>query len=164
MLRGGGGNSTLCVPRCIAIASLCKYAWRAICVPASNSHGCSCCVHMLQGGGGSSTSELLYYNAITSIPLLGSIMLMDGDVQSLWPTIAKGSAKHGLLPFMALVLTCSIMGCLLNYSLFLCTMHNSALTTTIVGVLKGVVAVGLGFVFDQVSGGARHDVGCWLLI
>ncbi|GFR52718.1 hypothetical protein Agub_g15271, partial [Astrephomene gubernaculifera] len=40
---------------------------------------------------------------------------------------------------------CALMGCLLNFALFLCTVNNSALTTTIVGVLKGVVAVFLGF-------------------
>jgi hypothetical protein len=42
------------------------------------------------------------------------------------------------------------MGCLLNYSMFLCTMYNSALTTTIVGVLRSVATVLLGFVFDTV--------------
>lgn len=42
------------------------------------------------------------------------------------------------------------LGCLLNYSMFLCTMYTSALTTTIVGVLRGVVTVLLGFLLDTV--------------
>jgi hypothetical protein len=36
-------------------------------------------------------------------------------------------------------------------SMFLCTMHNSALTTTIVGVLRGVVTIVLGFFLDTVK-------------
>lgn len=32
------------------------------------------------------------------------------------------------------------MGIVLNFTMFLCTIVNSALTTTIVGVLKGVVS------------------------
>lgn len=35
--------------------------------------------------------------------------------------------------------------------MFLCTMHNSALTTTIVGVLRGVVTIVLGFFVDTVK-------------
>ncbi len=46
---------------------------------------------------------------------------------------------------VALNLPSHPQGCLLNYALFLCTNLNSALTTTIVGVLKSVVAVVLGF-------------------
>uniref|UniRef100_A0A2P2JR96 Uncharacterized protein MANES_03G005300 n=1 Tax=Rhizophora mucronata TaxID=61149 RepID=A0A2P2JR96_RHIMU len=38
------------------------------------------------------------------------------------------------------------MGIVLNYTMFLCTIVNSALTTTIVGVLKGVGSTTLGFV------------------
>ena len=35
-----------------------------------------------------------------------------------------------------MLIGCGLFGMLLNFSQFLCTMHNSALTTTVVGVLK----------------------------
>ncbi|KAF8110859.1 hypothetical protein N665_0078s0052 [Sinapis alba] len=38
------------------------------------------------------------------------------------------------------------MGIVLNFTMFLCTIVNSALTTTIVGVLKGFGSTTLGFV------------------
>lgn len=37
------------------------------------------------------------------------------------------------------------MGVLLNYSLFLCTEKNSALTTSLVGVLKSIMQTVIGF-------------------
>mgnify|MGYP000072978914 CR=1 FL=1 len=40
--------------------------------------------------------------------------------------------------FLTLVILSLLMGIVLNYTMFLCTAVNSALTTTIVGVLKGV--------------------------
>jgi hypothetical protein len=52
--------------------------------------------------------------------------------------------RHGSFTLVSTVASCAVMGCLLNYLLFLCTNFNSALTTTIVGVLKSVVAVILG--------------------
>jgi len=56
----------------------------------------------------------------------------------------QGVQEHGASWLWFAILSCSFMGCLLNYALFWCTATNTALTTTIVGVLKGVVSVALG--------------------
>jgi hypothetical protein len=46
--------------------------------------------------------------------------------------------------------------------MFLCTMHNSALTTTIVGVLRGVVTIILGFFLDTVKFHALNVLGLFM--
>ncbi len=48
--------------------------------------------------------------------------------------------------FLALFVCCSLMGSVLNYSIFLCTTYNSALTTAVVGCLKNVLSTYLGMV------------------
>lgn len=40
--------------------------------------------------------------------------------------------------FLVILILSLVMGIVLNFTMFLCTIVNSALTTTIVGVLKGV--------------------------
>lgn len=40
--------------------------------------------------------------------------------------------------FLVILILSFVMGIALNFTMFLCTIVNSALTTTIVGVLKGV--------------------------
>lgn len=42
------------------------------------------------------------------------------------------------LPFLVILILSLVMAIVLNFTMFLCTIVNSALTTTIVGVLKGV--------------------------
>jgi len=42
--------------------------------------------------------------------------------------------------FLMILILSLVMGIVLNFTMFLCTIVNSALTTTIVGVLKGVVS------------------------
>lgn len=46
----------------------------------------------------------------------------------------------------------TVFGCFLNYLLFLCTMYNSALTTSITGVLKSVAQTAVGlFTFEGIT-------------
>ena len=62
--------------------------------------------------------------------------LLTGEASQLGSVLASGTARNGTVSFAAMLLGCSAFGMLLNFSQFLCTMHNSALTTTVVGVLK----------------------------
>ncbi|XWS72805.1 hypothetical protein CRYUN_Cryun02cG0072000 [Craigia yunnanensis] len=65
--------------------------------------------------------------------------------------VEKSGAEDGLsssnsFSFLVILLLSLMMGIALNYTMFLCTIVNSALTTTIVGVLKGVGSTTLGFI------------------
>ena len=54
-------------------------------------------------------------------------------------------AKSYSFSFLVILILSLVMGIILNFTMFLCTIVNSALTTTIVGVLKGVVSTTFGF-------------------
>eukprot|EP00271_Cylindrocystis_brebissonii_P005046 TRINITY_DN16997_c0_g1_i1.p1 TRINITY_DN16997_c0_g1~~TRINITY_DN16997_c0_g1_i1.p1 ORF type:complete len:393 (+),score=71.88 TRINITY_DN16997_c0_g1_i1:881-2059(+) len=92
---------------------------------------------------GLSTTELLQYNAVLSLPFLSALLVFSGEAAVSFPELwVKCSAS---VPFTLMMLLSLFMGILLNFTMFLCTLLNSALTTTIVGVLKGVGSTTLGF-------------------
>uniref|UniRef100_A0A7S4C8K5 Sugar phosphate transporter domain-containing protein n=1 Tax=Eutreptiella gymnastica TaxID=73025 RepID=A0A7S4C8K5_9EUGL len=89
---------------------------------------------------------IMYYTSLMSIPIL--------------VILALGFEYQGLLAFphwnQAGFLFCLVsafgVGSLLNYALFLCCTLNSALTTVIVGQLKGMLSTILGFfLFGKVN-------------
>ena len=92
------------------------------------------------------TSELLIYNAVLSLPFILAVTVLTGEAFEGIAALRTEIYNTGALNVSMLLLICSISGVALNFSMFLCTSLNSALTTTIVGTLKGVVATALGFV------------------
>jgi len=81
-----------------------------------------------------------YINSINCVPLL------------LIETVANGNLLKSIefpgfyeTSFVIAFALNVILGCLLNYTLFLCAAMNSALTTSIVGVIKGVISTTVGF-------------------
>ncbi|XP_076441410.1 solute carrier family 35 member D2-like protein [Babylonia areolata] len=83
---------------------------------------------------------LLYYNSLLMLlPSFIATYLSGGLDKSLafenWPDPM----------FLTMFLVSCFMGFMLNYSIILCTAYNSALTTTIVGVLKNLLVTYLGF-------------------
>lgn len=100
---------------------------------------------------GFNSMELLLYNGILSLPVLLIIVVGTGEVWDSFESLRRQS--HESLAFLPLVLASLLMGSLLNYCLFLCTLCNSALTTTIVGTLRSVLGTVMGFfVFGGVKG------------
>jgi solute carrier family 35 len=98
---------------------------------------------------GISTSELLMYNAVLSLPFLLVAILVSGEATRATTAFAAAAGALGSPTSAAgMLLACSIAGMLLNFSMFLCTMHNSALTTTIVGVLKVGSKIKIVFYFS----------------
>ena len=64
------------------------------------------------------------------------VIYITGDAAKLAPAVDASMESLGLYGFASMLLGCGIFGMLLNFSQFLCTMNNSALTTTVVGVMK----------------------------
>lgn len=89
---------------------------------------------------GYTSNELLLYNAVLSLPVLAVITHVSGEASVAWPSL-----RHLPPGFLVLLVLSLLLGALLNYSLFLCTLSNSALTTTIVGTLRSIVGTVCGF-------------------
>ncbi|KAF3617588.1 hypothetical protein FXO38_33899 [Capsicum annuum] len=66
--------------------------------------------------------------------------------EPLLPPFIEAAISSNSISFLAILVLSLVMGIVLNYTMFLCTIVNSALTTTVVRVLKGVESTTLGFV------------------
>ncbi|RDD39915.1 putative UDP-sugar transporter [Trichoplax sp. H2] len=87
-----------------------------------------------------STSSILYLNTVNCLPFQILIAIITGEIYQ-----ATTYTRLRDWRFQAVFFFAAGLGCLLNYSLFLCTTVNSALTTSIVGVIKGLVTTIIGF-------------------
>ncbi|KAK1293462.1 hypothetical protein QJS10_CPB17g00102 [Acorus calamus] len=92
---------------------------------------------------GLSSVELMFYNGFLSLPFLLFLIIATGEFPD---SLSLLFAKANSLAFSVILILSLVMGIVLNYTMFLCTIVNSALTTTIVGVLKGVGSTTFGFI------------------
>ncbi|KXZ42614.1 hypothetical protein GPECTOR_130g575 [Gonium pectorale] len=92
-----------------------------------------------------SAMELLYTLSCIAVPALTLMCLVMGDGAQAPSQLAKLRVAMGAHGFAAWLGVTAVMEGLLTGCLFLCTHLNSALTTSIVGVLKGAVSSVLGF-------------------
>ncbi|CAM6128595.1 unnamed protein product [Calypogeia fissa] len=92
---------------------------------------------------GYNSHELLLYNATLSLPVLSTLILGTGEAAAALSSFRTNMASS--TTFLPLLVFSLFMGSLLNYTLFLCTLMNSALTTTVVGAMKALLSSILGF-------------------
>jgi solute carrier family 35 protein len=87
---------------------------------------------------GYNSHELLLYNATLSLPVLSTLIFGTGEAAAALSSFNTNMASS--TTFLPLLVFSLFMGSLLNYTLFLCTLMNSALTTTVVGAMKALLS------------------------
>lgn len=101
-----------------------------------------------------STLETLQLNSFNTLPFLTAYMFLSGESTAV---MQYNQAKS--ISFITLFLVTISFGCLLNYSLFLCTSLTSALTTSVVGGVKALMQTVFGmFTF----GGISHNISTYM--
>lgn len=95
---------------------------------------------------------ILYYNALFSLPFCIFVVYATGDLHKAY----NFKSWHDVV-FQLMFLVASISGFVLNYSIVMCTMYNSPLTTTCVGAMKNMLVTyagmlsGGGYVYSVVN-------------
>lgn len=84
---------------------------------------------------------LMYYNSLFMIVPAIAIAFWMGDARS----VLDFPHWNNVIFLLQFGLSC-VMGFVLSYSMILCTLHNSALTTTIIGCLKNICVTYLGMI------------------
>lgn len=88
--------------------------------------------------------ELLYINAINTTPLLLILLAVTGQYR--YAFVAESWNNPSFVVLLGIVL---LFGLLLNYLLFLCSVSNTAITTSMIGVTKSTLTSFIGlFCFD----------------
>ena len=91
--------------------------------------------------------ETLQLNSINTLPFLAAVCFFKGEMSDM-----KDLSHYTNISFLTVFMLTIILGCLLNYSLFLCTSLTSALTTSVVGGIKALAQTVIGlFTFGGVS-------------
>ena len=84
---------------------------------------------------------LMFYNALFMLVPASVLAWVTGDLDR-----AYAYKDWDNMFFLAQFTASCVMGCVLMYTIILCTMHNSALTTTVIGCLKNVCITYLGMI------------------
>ncbi|XP_050391867.2 putative UDP-sugar transporter DDB_G0278631 [Patella vulgata] len=99
------------------------------------------------------TAQTLQLNSYNTLPLLLLYSCINREIIDMWQYKHFYSIQFIIMFFLAIS-----MGCLLNYSLFMCASLTSALTTSVVGGLKALAQTLLGlFTF----GGVSHNLATY---
>jgi len=91
---------------------------------------------------GMNTFGLLFYNSLLAIPFVLFVLFITSEIDDI-----RNYEQFWKPDFQICLWTNLLFGMLLNFSMFLCTTVNSALTTTIMGNLKNLLSVFLGLIF-----------------
>uniref|UniRef100_A0A7R9UFN0 Sugar phosphate transporter domain-containing protein n=1 Tax=Pinguiococcus pyrenoidosus TaxID=172671 RepID=A0A7R9UFN0_9STRA len=98
-------------------------------------------IKSLTHGQRASKIDLLYYNAVLSLLWMTAFVPLTEDVGGIAAFEGWQNPR-----FLVMFACSSALGVVLQYSIYLCTSANSALTTTVVGCLKNAAVTYLGMV------------------
>lgn len=84
---------------------------------------------------------LMYYNSLFMFIPAVIIAILTDDLE-----VAYNYPQWNNMYFLVQFLLSCVMGFVLSYSVIVCTYHNSALTTTIIGCLKNICVTYLGMI------------------